>query len=67
MIRKNAKDIEKTIEKLYKDDTVNLREYLNSDIEEQEEIKEEKDLNKETVEKNLELETKDDIDKEENK
>lgn len=67
LIRKNAKDIEKTIEKLYKDDTVNLREYLNSDIEEQEEIKEEKDLNKETVEKNLELETKDDIDKEENK
>ena len=67
LIRKNAKDIEKTIEKLYKDDTVNLREYLNSDIEEQEEIKEEKDLNKETVEKNLELETTDDIDKEENK
>lgn len=67
LIRKNAKDIEKTIEKLYKDDTVNLREYLNSDIEEQEEIKEEKDLNKETVEKNLELETKDDLDKEENK
>ncbi len=66
LIRKNAKDIEKTIEKLYKDDTVNLREYLNSDIEEQEEIKEEKDLNKETSEKNLELET-DDIDKEENK
>ncbi len=67
LIRKNAKDIEKTIEKLYKDDTVNLREYLNSDIEEQEEVKEEKDLNKETSEKNLELETKDDIDKEENK
>lgn len=67
LIRKNAKDIEKTIAKLYKDDTVNLREYLNSDIEEQEEIKEEKDLNKETSEKNLELETKDDIDKEENK
>ncbi|WP_311561991.1 NAD(P)-dependent oxidoreductase [Peptoniphilus duerdenii] len=68
LIRKNAKDIEKTIEKLYKDDTVNLREYLNSDIEEeQEEIKEEKDLNKETVEKNLELEATDDIDKEENK
>ena len=67
LIRKNAKDIEKTIEKLYKDDTVNLREYLNSNIEEPEEIKEEKDLNKETVEKNLELETKDDLDKEENK
>ncbi len=67
LIRKNAKDIEKTIEKLYKDDTVNLREYLNSDIEEQEEVKEEKDLNKETSEKNLELETKDYIDKEENK
>lgn len=67
LIRKNAKDIEKTIAKLYKDDTVNLREYLNSDIEEQEEIKEEKDLNKETIEKNLELETKDYIDKEENK
>lgn len=67
LIRKNAKDIEKTIEKLYKDDTVNLREYLNSDIEEQAEVKEEKDLNKETSEKNLELETKDDIDKEENK
>lgn len=70
LIRKNAKDIEKTIEKLYKDDTVNLREYLNSDIEEQEEpeeVKEEKDLNKETSEKNLELEAKDDLDKEENK
>lgn len=67
LIRKNAKDIEKTIAKLYKDDTVNLREHLNSDIEEQEEVKEEKDLNKETSEKNLELETKDDIDKEENK
>ncbi|ERT64854.1 MULTISPECIES: NAD(P)-dependent oxidoreductase [Peptoniphilus] len=67
LIRKNAKDIEKTIEKLYKDDTVNLREYLNSDIEEQEEIKEEKDLNKEASEKNLELEAKDDLDKEENK
>lgn len=67
LIRKNAKDIEKTIEKLYKDDTVNLREYLNSNIEEPEEIKEEKDLNKETSEKNLELETKDDLDKEENK
>ena len=67
LIRKNAKDIEKTIEKLYKDDTVNLREYLNSNIEEPEEIKEEKDLNKETAEKNLELETKDDLDKEENK
>lgn len=67
LIRKNAKDIEKTIEKLYKDDTVNLREYLNSDIEEQEEIKEEKDLNKETSEKNLELEETDDIDNEENK
>lgn len=67
LIRKNAKDIEKTIEKLYKDDTVNLREYLNSDIEEQEEIKEEKDLNKEASEKNLELEATDDLDKEENK
>lgn len=67
LIRKNAKDIEKTIEKLYKDDTVNLREYLNSDIEEQEEIKEEKDLNKETSEKKLEIEATDDLDKEENK
>lgn len=67
LIRKNAKDIEKTIAKLYKDDTVNLREYLNSNIEEPEEIKEEKDLNKEASEKNLELETKDYIDKEENK
>lgn len=33
LIRKNAMDIDKTIAKLYKDDTVNLREYLDSAIE----------------------------------
>ena len=37
LIRKNAMDIDKTIAKLYRDDTVNLREYLDSDIEEEEE------------------------------
>lgn len=58
LIRKNARDIEKTIEKLYKDDTVNLREYLESDIEEKIEEKEEKDL---------ELENKDDLKEEESK
>lgn len=36
LIRKNAMDIDKTIAKLYRDDTVNLREYLDSDIEEEE-------------------------------
>lgn len=36
LIRKNAMDIDKTIAKLYKDDTINLREYLDSDIEEEE-------------------------------
>ena len=35
LIRKNAMDIDKTIAKLYRDDTVNLREYLDSDIEEE--------------------------------
>lgn len=39
LIRKNAMDIDKTIAKLYRDDTVNLREYLDSDIEEEEEEK----------------------------
>lgn len=33
LIRKNAMDIDKTIAKLYRDDTVNLREYLDSAIE----------------------------------
>lgn len=36
LIRKNAMNIDKTIAKLYRDDTVNLREYLDSDIEEEE-------------------------------
>lgn len=35
LIRKNAMDIDKTIAKLYRDDTVNLRDYLDSDIEEE--------------------------------
>lgn len=50
LIRKNAMDIDKTIAKLYRDDTVNLREYLDSDIEEVEEEEEEKkDLKEESV------------------
>lgn len=44
LIRKNAMDIDKTIAKLYRDDTVNLREYLGSDIEE-----DKKDLREETA------------------
>lgn len=75
LIRKNAMDIDKTIAKLYRDDTVNLREYLDSDIEEEEEEKtnSEEDTAFEVEEKaeekieEIDLDTKEDLNKEENK
>lgn len=73
LIRKNAMDIDKTIAKLYRDDTVNLREYLDSDIEEEEKtnLKEEtafevEEKAEEKIEK-IDLDTKEDLNKEENK
>lgn len=62
LIRKNAMDIDKTIAKLYRDDTVNLREYLDSDIEEEKtnlkektafEVEEKAEEKIEEIEKNL--------------
>lgn len=73
LIRKNAMDIDKTITKLYRDDTVNLREYLDSDIEEEEKtnLKEETafEIEEKAQEKieEIDLDTKEDLNKEENK
>lgn len=75
LIRKNAMDIDKTIAKLYRDDTVNLREYLDSDIEEEDktnlkektahEVEEKAEEKIEEIEKDLNSEKE--ISEEENK
>ena len=74
LIRKNAMDIDKTIAKLYRDDTVNLREYLDSDIEEEKtnlkeetahEVEEKAEEKIEEIEKDLNSEKE--ISEEENK
>lgn len=72
LIRKNAMGIDKTIAKLYRDDTVNLREYLDSDIEEEktnlkEETAHEAEEKVEEKIKEIDLDTKEDLNKEENK
>ena len=73
LIRKNAMDIDKTIAKLYRDDTVNLREYLDSDIEEEEKTNLKEKTAHEVEEKveekieEIDLDTKEDLNKEENK
>ncbi len=74
LIRKNAMDIDKTIAKLYRDDTVNLREYLDSDIEEEEktnlkektahEVEEKAEEKIEEIEKELNLDKEETSDEE---